>query len=115
MKNLKKIKSIKMRKGRYSLRRVRDGAGDSGMLLQSYKEPKGAKYHSDLVPDGENGELKIGNWVECGSPYARTYSAQDFWRCTPIKEFLEIKKDENGEVIYVRFMTRNSEYEVESF
>ena len=104
--------SIQLKSGKYSLIRTADGAGDSGPVLTSLHEPEDAKYHSDLKKEGENGFLKVGNWVECGSLIARSYSTQDWWRCTPIKEFLEVKKDDNDEVIYVRFSTQNSEYEV---
>jgi hypothetical protein len=49
-----------------------------------------------------------------GSPYARTYSRQDWWQTTPITEILEERIEEDG-TEYVRFKTGNSEYEWKKF
>ena len=54
-----------------------------------------------------------------GSPYARSYSAQDWWQTTIITEILEERTEEGG-IEYVRFRTGNfktgnSEYEWRKF
>jgi hypothetical protein len=98
----------------YSLYRTRDGAGDSGPM-------------SDAVTPvwDENGKLvdkiiehtarpKVGAAMVVGSPYARTYSAQDWWMTTPITEILEERISKDG-TEYVRFKTGNSEYEWKHF
>jgi hypothetical protein len=81
---------------RYSLTRERDGAGDSGpmsMLLHK----KGSEPDDGVRP-------KVGFGIAVGSPYARTYQAQDYWQTTEILEILEETENE------VRFRTRNSIY-----
>lgn len=98
----------------YSLRRTRDGAGDSGLM-------------SDAVTPiwDDNGKLvdkiiehcaqpKVGAVMVVGSPFARSYSAQDYWQTTPITEILEERTEDDG-VEYVRFKTGNSEYEWKHF
>lgn len=116
MSDLKELTEVQMKNGLYSLTRIRDGMGDSGSRLVSLIPPEGgAVYYQDLIIAGPNGFIKKGCWLECGSITARSYSVQDFWFCTPIKEFLEIKKDADNEIIYVRFSSQNSEYEVKSF
>ena len=108
------VEQIQLKSGRYSLTRTRDGAGDSGPKLISLNEPEDAEFHSDLVQEGGMGLLKKGNWVECGSITASSFGS-DWFSCTPITRFLEIEKDEKGEVIRVLFKTLNSEYEVRVF
>lgn len=110
MEDFNKLDEIQLKIGRYSLTRTRDGRGDSGIALSSLSEPEGSKTHMDLKPEGGNGLLKKGNWCEVGS-----ISSRSFFRCTPITKFLEIEKDEQGEVIRVLFKTLNSEYEVTVF
>jgi hypothetical protein len=85
---------------RYSLRRESDGAGDSGPW--STLHTKGA-----FVSEGPR--PKVGFGIAVGSPYARTYQAQDYWVTTEIQEILE--ESENR----VRFRTRNSIYVWEQF
>lgn len=98
----------------YSLRRTRDGAGDSGLM-------------SDAVTPiwDSNGKLvdkiikhcarpQVGAVMVVGSPFARSYSAQDWWQTTPITEILEERTEDDG-VEYVRFKTGNSEYEWKHF
>jgi hypothetical protein len=92
---------IKLKRGRYSLRRVRDGMGDSGHMLRAL-DPKTAEQV------GENGDIAIGCAVQCGSIYARSYQHQDWWLTTPITEILEISDDKD----YVKFKTGNSLYEL---
>jgi len=110
MESLEKVDQIQLKIGRYSLTRTRDSAGDSGIVLSSLSEPEGAKFHTDLIAEDANGLLKKGNWCEVGSISSRSY-----FRCTPITKFLEVEKDEQGEVIRVLFKTLNSEYEVTVF
>jgi len=90
--------------GRYSLTRVRDGAGDSGGMLRSIN-PATAKQH------GENGEVTVGCRLRCGSVYARTMQDQDWWLTTPVTAILE-KADDNS---WVKVRTLNSDYLVKSF
>jgi hypothetical protein len=84
----------------YSLRRTRDGAGDSGTmsLLIRYNENKELEHKHNSRPE-------VGWAMQVGSIYARSYSAQDFWQTTYITEILEDTEE------YVRFKTGNSEYE----
>jgi hypothetical protein len=89
--------------GRYSLSRTRDGAGDSGMMLESI-DPTTAKRH------GENGEVTVGCCLRCGSMYARTMQDQDWWLTTPVTAILE-KADDNS---WVKVRTRSSDYLVKS-
>ena len=89
----------------YSLRRTRDGAGDSGpMSLILRKNPDSGEI------EYKHGERPTVGWVmQVGSITARSYSAQDYWQTTYITEILEDKEN------YVRFKTGNSEYEWETF
>lgn len=87
----------------YSLRRVDDGAGDSGGLSCLIKDEAGK------IITEYNAKPKVGYSVQVGSITARTFGYQDYWVTTPVTEILEEKDN------YVRFRTRNSEYEWESF
>lgn len=84
---------------RYFLSRDRDGAGDSGMMLEVFdwdeKKAVGNNY------------LQIGMGCRVGSHYARSFSAQDWWLTTPIKEFLEVERNDDDEVVRVRFLTES--------
>ena len=99
---------------RYSLRRTRDGAGDSGMMSQliipTFDMDTGKIVSKEIK---ENARPEVGGAMVVGSPFARSFSAQDWWQTTIITEILEERKTEEGE--YVRFKTGNSEYEWESF
>jgi hypothetical protein len=92
----------------YSLRRTRDGAGDSGQmslaLIPTFDHDTGKVVS---VETKENARPEIGAAMRVGSHYGRSYQSQDWWQTTPITTILE------GE--YVRFKTGNSEYEWESF
>lgn len=90
---------IKIKGGRYSIERVRDGAGDSGMMLQPWD-------WTTNKPHGENGTIVLGYGVKCGSIYARTMQAQDWWLTTPILEVLEKADDDS----WVKVRTENSVY-----
>ena len=87
---------------RYALSRIDGTAGDSGPLCEildseSYKPIPGETYP------------RVGCGVRVGSPYARSYSAQDWWQTSPITEILEETVDRDGYRI-VKFKTRNSVY-----
>lgn len=91
----------------YTLRRTRDGAGDSGnMSMALWPDPKG----ENGVSFEYNARPRVGVAMRVGSSYARSYSIQDWWQTTLISEILEERQDEDG-TEYVRFKTGNSEYE----
>lgn len=98
----------------YSLRRTRDGAGDSGPMSDAVTPiwDENGKLVDKIIE--HNAAPKVGAAMVVGSPYARSYSAQDWWQTTPITEILEdiIKNDGSR---YIRFKTGNSEYEWTSF
>jgi len=99
----------------YSLKRTRDGAGDSGPMSDAFF-PVFDKDTGKLVDATveHNSEPKIGAWMCVGSPYGYSFSAQDWWETTLITEILEERDTDNGGK-YVRFKTGNSEYEWRSF
>jgi hypothetical protein len=82
------------------LRRVSDGAGDSGSRCEA-------------IAWNDDGTFKevVGNFpvIGCsflvGSLNARSYSSQDFWLTTRVTEIIEQKED------YWKFRTGNSVYE----
>lgn len=82
----------------YSLRRTRDGAGDSGGMSNALEIIDGKVQVTGSRP-------KIGAAIQVGSLTARSYSAQDWWLTSKITEILEETDT------YVRFKTGNSEYE----
>ncbi len=82
----------------YSLYRT-DGRGDSGPLSMALR------YNDkDELETEHNARPKIGWALQVGSPYARSYVAQDYWQTTYVTEILEDTPDQ------VIFKTRNSEY-----
>ena len=95
----------------YSLRRTRDGAGDSGFmslaLIPTYDHDTGEFITVETI---DNGRPQVGAAMRVGSHYARSYSHQDWWQTTVITEILEERTEEDG-TEYVRFKTGNSEYE----
>ena len=95
---------IKLNGGRYSLKRERDGRGDSGPMFRSIDPSTGKK-------KGEEGEIHMGCAIQCGTFFARSYSAQDWWLTTPVTEILEISDDGNT----VKFKTGNSIYIARAF
>lgn len=84
----------------YSLRRERDGAGDSGGMSIAFWETEDGSV--DVEHDARP---RLGVAMRVGSLYARTMQAQDWWQTTYITEILEERED------YVRFKTTNSIYE----
>ena len=93
---------VKLNGGRYSLYRERDGAGDSGMMLEAIDPDTG-----EVV---SHGEIIIGHSIKCGSPLARTFGS-DWWITTPVTEILEV----NEEKTEARVKTGNSIYKVKAF
>lgn len=95
----------------YSLRRTRDGAGDSGQMslamIPTFEQDTGKVMDIEYI---DNARPQIGASMRVGSSYARSFSAQDWWQTTLITEILEERIDEDG-TEYVRFKTSNSEYE----
>ena len=94
----------------YSLRRIRDGAGDSGTMslaLWLDRDNENAPAHED------NAEPRVGVAMRVGSSYGRSFSQQDWWQTTMITEILETQETPDGK--YVRFKTGNSEYEWRDF
>lgn len=78
-----------------SLRRVSDGAGDSGAMSIALNDDNIGIGYRPIV----------GASMMVGAMTARSYSNQDYWTTTPVTEILEDTED------YVRFKTLNSEYE----
>jgi hypothetical protein len=91
-----KVTKIELPAGRYTLSRERDGVGDSGIMIESFDRKNPTADHEQRV-------LEIGKAVRCGSHYARSYSAQDWWLTTAIEEFLEVSEDKT----MIRFRTEN--------
>ena len=87
----------------YSLRRVSDGAGDSGLMSTLFWEEDGE------VKTELNGRPRIGVAMKVGNPFGGIFSTQDWWMCTPATKILI---DEEN---YVKFETRNSTYEWKTF
>ena len=99
----------------YSLRRTRDGAGDSGQMSQAifpvFDQDTGKIVDKEIQ---ENARPQVGAVMVVGSYYSRSYSAQDWWQTTLITKILEERTEEGG-AEYVRFKTGNSEYEWRNF
>ena len=83
-----------------TLRRITDGAGDSGVRSEAWKYDE-----NGLNPKKVGSRPVVGVCMLVGSMNARTYSRQDFWLTTEITEILEERED------YVKFKTTNSIYE----
>jgi len=82
------------------LRRIRDGAGDSGSRVEAIR------WREDGRVDEIVGHMPtVGCSLLVGSITARSYASQDYWLTTVVEEILE---ERDG---YVRFRTTNSEYE----
>lgn len=92
---------------RYSLIRESDGAGDSGPMCQILDEESYQPIPNETYP-------RVGCGVRVGSPYGRTYSAQDYWQTTPITEIIEESINDEG-YWTVKFKTKNSIYTWKEF
>ena len=99
----------------YSLRRTRDGAGDSGhmsrAIFPTFDQDTGKIVDTEVQ---HNARPQVGASMIVGSATARTYEAYDWWQTTLITEILEERTEEDG-TEHVRFKTGNSEYEWKSF
>lgn len=92
----------------YSLSRVTDKAGDSGLMSMAiYVEydPEGIAWRKTE----NNARPRVGVIMRVGTPFSRTYAAQDYWQTTLIEEILEDTPE------YVKFRTTNSVYEWKTF
>ena len=87
-----------------NLRRISDGAGDSGARSEAiaWNEDRTFKEIVGHRP-------VIGCSMLVGSVTARSYSHQDYWLTTTVKEILE--EITNSDCDYVKFSTGNSIYE----
>lgn len=83
-----------------TLRRTRDGAGDSGARVEAISWNEDGTF-KEVVGNRPT----IGCSLLVGSVTARSYSGQDYWLTTPVTEILEEREG------YVKFSTGNSEYE----
>ena len=87
-----------------SLKRLSDGAGDSGGSSIAFKIVDGKMEVVGNYPI-------VGAFMQVGAMTARTYSAQDFWRTNEVTEILEDKMVKlegcDEEVRTVKFMTKS--------
>ena len=92
---------------RFSLVRESDGIGDSGVMCEILDAESYTPIAGETYP-------KIGCGVRVGSPFGRTYSAQDWWQTTPVTEILEEYINDSG-YWTVKFKTKNSIYTWKEF
>lgn len=83
------------------LKRVYDGAGDSGARIEAIRWNDDGTF-KEIAGD----KPIVGCSLLVGSVTARSYSDQDYWLTTVVTEILE---ERDG---YIRFKTSNSEYEL---
>ena len=90
----------------YSLTRIKphDGAGDAGSMCHKLRWDEDKEEGIELPCDYP----EVGWCLKVGTPYARTFGAQDWWRTSPITEILEETEEEDS--TRVVFKTGNSEY-----
>lgn len=89
------------------LRRLKDGAGDSGASVQSIAWNEDGTF-KEVVGD----RPVVGCSMCVGSVSARSYSEKDYWLTTPVTEILEEKFDKDNNLLYSKFKTGNSIYEL---
>lgn len=89
------------------LRRIRDGEGFRGSLAQAIKYKKDCTF--DKVVDSS--KPVVGCCFLVGSLIAGSYSDRDYWMTSEVTEILEEKWNKEGKLVYVKFKTKNSEYE----
>jgi hypothetical protein len=92
--------------------------GDSGPMSDAYwrttKEEaeknnwKYEEYPNMVVAIEHNAKPRVGVVMRVGSPYGRSYSAQDWWQTTEVTEILEEWMEDDIECI--KFRTKNSIY-----
>ncbi len=85
-----------------NLRRLRDSAGNTGEPVISIAWNKN-KTFKEIVGD----RPIVGNSFLVGSN-----SGTDFWLTTEVTEILEEQTNDEGQLTYVKFKTKNSEYEL---
>lgn len=90
---------------KYSLRRVSDQAGDAGPMFNLLRLDEKGEVEFKRQPE----KPELGWAVQVGSIAARSFASQDWWSTTPITEIIEEREN------YMRFKTRNSEYEWKAF
>lgn len=99
----------------YSLRRISDGAGDSGGMslaqIPVFDQDTGKIVDVEQI---HNAHPQVGASMRVGSIAGRTFAAQDWWQTTLITEILEDSTEQDG-TLYVRFKTTNSIYEWRAF
>lgn len=83
-----------------TLRRIKDGAGDSGSRSEAIKWKEDGKFDKVV-----SNRPTIGCSMLVGSVTARSYSNKDYWLTTEVTEIIEERDD------YVKFKTGNSIYE----
>lgn len=97
------IKEYKLKPGGiYALVREDDKLGDSGSMLVSFKLDK----QTNNIIHTDNGVIKVGYNVRCGSHAHRSYSIQDYWITTTVTEIMYVSEEK------VTFRTKNSVYNV---
>lgn len=90
---------------KYSLTKVGSPyVGDSGPMSMLIWPVDGGQVETE-----QNARPRVGCSIRVGSPYARTFEAQDWWQTSLIQEIL-IDEPE-----YVKFRTMNSVYEWKIF
>jgi hypothetical protein len=90
-----------------TLRRVSDGEGFSGSLVESI-----AWDEDGLIKEVTGSKPTVGESLRVGSMTAGTYTDRDYWLTTPITEIIKEEKNEDGKLTYVMFKTENSVYEI---
>lgn len=87
--------------------------GEHRELKESGARVEAIEWNDDgSYKETHGGMPKIGCSVLIGSVTARSYSSQDYWLTTPVTEIIEERRNEEGLLEYVRFRTKNSEYEI---
>jgi len=81
------MERVVLKPGRYSLYSDK-GCGDSGPVLHPVDRNSGS-----IASVGDNGEIRVGMSVLCGSLTARTYNCQDWWLTTAVEEIVEVNED----------------------
>lgn len=92
-----------------TLKRVLDGEGYSGSLVESiaWNEDGTFKKVTGSTPT-------VGESVRVGTLTAGTFSDRDWWMTTPVTEIVKEEKNEEGRLTYVMFKTENSVYELKA-
>ena len=83
-----------------TLKRTKDGAGDSGARVEAI-----AWNDDGTFKEVVDNKPVVGCSLLVGAVTARSYSSQDYWLTTIVTEILEEREG------YIRFKTGNSEYE----